>query len=469
VVGPRAALTARHLDQLRRSFRGDIILPADPTYDDARRLWNAMLDRRPAVILRPKTPAEVAMAIGFALDHDLVVAVRSGGHSVQGVCGPDAGLVIDTIAMQRVTVDPEARIARVDGGALLGALDVAAQAYGLVCPVGVVGHTGVAGLTLGGGVGRLQRRFGLTIDSLAAVELVTADGRVVRASETEEPELFWGLRGAGWNFGVATAFEFRLHPFGPNLHRGVRIYPAAQAPDVWAVWDDFVRSAPHAVATIFGIDREGPTVDQPDALAGQPIVYIAFNHSGAPGDVERDTAGLRVGPAPISETIGNEPYLEVQGAHDLVLGWGRRSYLLSTNGSGLRPEALDALVDLVASAPGEGTFTVTALRGAIADVPEDATAYAGRAATFDLSADIAWTDPDLDEAARAWARETMAAVEADATLGRYANGISAADPEMSRAIYGDAKLARLTRLKRAWDPHNVFRVNHNVAPVPEPR
>jgi FAD/FMN-containing dehydrogenase len=163
----------------------------------------------------------------------------------------------------------------------------------------------VAGLTLGGGVGRLQRRFGLTIDSLAAVELVTADGRVVRASETEEPELFWGLRGAGWNFGVATAFEFRLHPFGPNLHRGVRIYPAAQAHDVWAVWDDFVRSAPHAVATIFGIDREGPTVDTPDALAGQPIVYIAFNHSGAPEDVERDTAGLRMGPAPISETIGN--------------------------------------------------------------------------------------------------------------------------------------------------------------------
>jgi FAD/FMN-containing dehydrogenase len=457
-------LATRELDRLRRRFRGDVILPGDIAYDAARRLWNAMLDRRPAAILRPTTAAEVATAIRFARDRDLVVAVRSGGHSVAGVVGPDGGLVIDMTAMQGVSVDPAKRIATVGGGELLGALDVAAQAHGLVCPIGVIGHTGVAGLTLGGGVGRLQRHFGLTIDNLVAVELVTADGRTVRASETEEPELFWGLRGAGWNFGVATAFEFRLHPFGPDLHRGVRIYPAAQAHEAWAVFEAFARSAPHAVATIFGIDREGPTVDTPDALAGQTIVYVAFNHSGAPEDVERDTAGLRAGPSPVSETIGNSSYLEVQGAHDLVLGWGRRSYLLSTNGNGLSPAALDQLVDLVATSPGEGSFSITALRGAIADVPEDATAYAGRAAAYDLSADIAWTDPNLDEACRAWARQTMAAVEPDRALGRYANGNSAAGPEVSRSIYGDAKLERLRTLKRSWDPDNVFHLNHNIAP-----
>lgn len=462
--GVPGTLAARDLDQLRRSVGGDIILPADAAYDEARRLWNAALDRRPAVIVRPTDPAGVATVIRFARDHDLVIAVRSGGHSHAGVAGPDGGLVVDLTAMQGVWVDPERRFARTEGGTLLGALDVAAQAHGLVVPVGVVGHTGVAGLTLGGGVGRLQRRFGLTIDNLLAVEVVTADGRIVRANATEEPELFWGLRGAGWNFGIATAFEFELQPFGPDLHRGVRIFPATQAHDVWAVFRDFAENAPEAVAVIFGLDRAGPTVDTPDALAGEPIVYISYNHSGPAEDVERDSAGLRVGPEPVSETIGTQAYLEVQGAHDLVLGWGRRSYLLSTNGHGLRPEAIDGLVDLVATAPGEGSFSVTALRGAIARVAEDETAYAGREAAFDLSADIAWEDPTLDAACEAWARATMAVVEPDRALGRYGNGVSAAGPEVSRTLYGDAKVARLADLKRTWDPGNVFRVNHNIAP-----
>src|SRR4029079_13600130 len=208
------------------AMRGDVIEPADPAYDDARRLWNGMLDRRPAVIARPASPQEVAAAIAFGREHDLAIAIRSGGHSMPGLRGPDGGLVIDMAAMRGVTVHPSTRTASVRGGSLLGELDVAAQAHGLVCPVGVIGHTGVAGLTLGGGVGRLQRNFGLTIDNLRAVELVTADGRSVRATESEEPELFWGMRGAGANFGVVTAFEFGLHPFGPLLHRGMRVYPA---------------------------------------------------------------------------------------------------------------------------------------------------------------------------------------------------------------------------------------------------
>jgi FAD/FMN-containing dehydrogenase len=463
MVAP-VALTSRELEPLRRTFLGDMILPDDPSYDTARRLWNAMLDRRPAVILRPTTPSAVATAIAFARERDLIIAVRSGGHSVDGVAGPDGGLVIDMTAMQRVTVDPERRLARVDGGALLGALDVAAQHRGLVCPVGVVGHTGVAGLTLGGGVGRLQRHFGLTIDSLAAVELVTADGQRVRASETEEPELFWGLRGAGWNFGVATAFEFRLHPFGPDLHRGLRIFPASQAHDVWAVFDDYARTAPDSISIIFGIDRAGPTLEVPGTLANEPIVYISYNHSGASEHVERDTAALAAGPRPVSESIGREPYLDVQAAHDLVLGWGRRSYLLGTNANGLRAEALDALVDLVAAAPGEGSVSVTALGGAIASVPEDETAYAGRAAVYDISADVPWEDPALDDTCRTWTGQAMAAVEADATLGRYANGVCAAGPDVTRSIYGDEKLARLAELKRIWDPDNVFRLNHNIMP-----
>ena len=222
-----SAVAPRHLDRLRRAC-SEVITPGDAGYDDARRLWNAIHDRRPAVIVRPTTAQEVAVAVRFARDHDLEITVRSGGHSAAGLAGANGGLCVDMSAMRGVEVDPQARIARSNGGALLGEIDVAAQAHGLVCPTGVVGHTGVAGLTLGGGVGRLQRHFGLTIDNLAAVELVTADGRLVRATETDEPELFWGLRGAGWNFGIATAFEFRLHPFGPDLHRGVLAFPASQ-------------------------------------------------------------------------------------------------------------------------------------------------------------------------------------------------------------------------------------------------
>ena len=303
-------------------------------------------------------------------------------------------------------MDPEPRTARTNGGALLGELDVAAQAHGLVCPTGVIGHTGVAGLTLGGGVGRLQRRFGLTIDNLTAVELVTADGRLVRASETEEPELFWGMRGAGWNFGIATAFEFRLQPFGPDLHRGVLVFPVTEAQTMWSIFRDYTATAPDAVSIIFGIDRAGEGAGYPDDLVGRPIVFISFNHSGPAEVVERDTAGLLVGPKPVTTNLGSSPFLEIQTAHDLVLGWGRRSLISSLYADDIDPRALDEEAELVATAPGEGTFSITAMGGAIGRLPEDATAYAGRAAAFDLSVDTAWEDPTLDEANREWVRRS---------------------------------------------------------------
>jgi FAD/FMN-containing dehydrogenase len=328
----------------------------------------------------------------------------------------------------------------------------------------VVGHTGVAGLTLGGGVGRLQRHFGLTIDNLTAVELVTADGRLVRASETEEPELFWGLRGAGWNFGIATAFEFRLHPFGPELHRGVLTFPATQVQELWSRFRAYALDAPDTVSCIFGLDRAAPDAGYADEMVGRPIVFFAWNHSGAAEDVKRDTAGLRSGPAPLTTTIASVPYLDVQSAHDLAFAWGSRSFIKSHNGNDVRPDALDEMVELVADVPGEATFSITALGGAIGRVAEDATAYAGRSAAFDLSADSSWSDPALDDANADWCRRAMAVVEPDRTLGAYANGNADTGPEESRKIYGDAKLARLADLKRKWDPDNVFHVNPNVAP-----
>ena len=466
MVDVTARLAPHHLDQLRRAC-GDVITPDDATYDEARRLWNAIHDRRPAVIVRPTTAEKVATAIRFAREHDLEIVVKSGGHSAAGLKGADGCLVVDLSAMRGVEVDPRTRIARSNGGALLGELDVAAQSHGLVCPIGVVGHTGVAGLTLGGGIGRLQRHFGLTIDNLAAVEIATFDGRLLRVTETDEPELFWGLRGAGWNFGIATAFEFRLQPFGPDLHRGVLAFPATQIQDVWTVFRDYAPGAPDTVSVIFGIDRAESDAGYPDDLVGKPITYLAWNHSGSADDVERDTAGLRVGPTPVTTMVRSVPYLDVQTAHDLAFAWGSRSFINSHNANDVRPAALEELVELVATAPGEGTFSVTGLGGAISRVPEDATAYAGRASAFDLSADSSWTDPALDEANADWCRRALAVVEPDRALGAYANGNSDVGPEESRRIYGDDKLARLADLKRAWDPDTVFHVNPNVAPTQE--
>ena len=453
------------LDEFRSSFSGEVITPDAPGYDDARRVWNAMFDRRPTMVVRPLNVDDVVAAIRFGRERELEIAVRGGGHSAVGHSTTDGGLVIDLGRMDAVSVDPERRLARTAGGALLGQLDIAAQEHGLVCPVGVVGHTGVAGLTLGGGVGRLQRRFGLTIDSLRAVELVTADGRFVRASADEEPELFWGLRGAGANFGVVTSLELELHPFSGTLHRGVHVHPARDIHELWPIFREFVASAPETIATIFTVALAEPVADYPDSVAGRPIVVISYNHSGAGEDVERDIAPLLKGPAPASVTATNEPYLVAQGSSDLDLAWGSRSAILGGYVEDCSPAVLDAFVAQVEHIPGDSSISVTALGGAIARVPDDATAFTGRTVPFDISPDTAWSDPSLDAANMEWVRRAMAIVEPDFLPGRYINELSDAGPEVTRASYGDAKLERLRVLKRAWDPTNVFHLNHNIEPT----
>ena len=456
--------TLTNMTQSIANFGGDVIAPKDEIYDDARRVWNAMFDRRPSLIVRPTSVADVATAIRYGRDRDLEIAIRSGAHSAAGHSTTDGGLLIDMSKLRGVSVDPTLRTARVLGGTLLGELDIAAQAHGLVCPVGVIGHTGVAGLTLGGGIGRLQRNFGLTIDNLLAVELVTADGRTVRASATEEPDLFWGIRGAGANFGVVTAFEFQLHEFAGVLHRGTRIYPASQVHEVWGTVRELSATLPDAVALIMAVAMAEPAADYPDEVTGKPIVIIGFNHSGDAADVARDTAALEAGPKPVVNTLASQPYLEVQTANDLAMGWGHRSYIMGGWANDFRAEVLDAAVEHIVRAPAGSSFAVSVQRGAIARVPEEATAFTGREARFDVSADTEWEDPAQDETSSTWVREAMAIVEPDTITGRYVNEISEAGPDSARITYGDAKLARLTTLKRAWDPENVFRLNHNIAP-----
>jgi FAD/FMN-containing dehydrogenase len=459
-----SAVTGAQLDQLRRSFGGEIVTPEASDYDDARRVWNAMFDRRPALIVRPRSVADVQAAVQFGRDRDLEIAIRGGGHSAVGHSTINEGLVIDLGRMNEVTVDADRRLARAGGGALLGTLDIAAQEHGLVCPVGVVGHTGVAGLTLGGGIGRLQRRFGLTIDSLRAVELVTADGRLVRASADEEPELFWGLRGAGANFGVATNLELELHPFDGTLHRGVHIHDAANIHDAWATFQEWASHAPEAIAAIFTVALAEPAADYPDSVAGRPIVVISYNHSGPGEDVERDVAPLFAGPAPVKATATSEQYLATQRSSDLSLAWGSRTAILGGNIPGCSAAMLDAFVAHVEHVPGESSISITAMGGAIGRVPDDAMAFSGRTSPFDVAPDTAWSDPALDAANMAWVREAMQIVEPDLLPGRYINELSEEGPEVTRASYGDAKLERLRTLKRTWDPTNVFHLNHNIAP-----
>lgn len=454
------------LTRFRDHFRGEIIEPGHPDYDAARRLWNARFDRRPALIVRPTAVEEVREALRFARERQLPIAVKCGGHSNTGRSGVDDGMVIDLRNLNAVEVEPERRTARVGGGTLLKQLDTAAQAHGLVCPVGVVGHTGVGGLTLGGGWGRLMRKFGFTIDHLRSVELVTADGRVVTTSPDEEPDLFWAIRGAGTNFGIVTSFEFELSPFGGVLHRGNRIYPASRVHDVWAAFRRYADSAPDAVAPLLGIGRADPGSGYPDAVVGQAIVVVGFNHSGEADAVARDIEALDRGVAPIARTDASAPYLEIQVSGDDAFGWGGRSTISGGMANELQPEALDALVAHAAASPDgvEASLGVTLLGGATAREPRGGSAYGPRGARFDVSPQASWTDPALDPAADAWVRAAMDIVAADLIPGRYVNEVADAGSEMPRSVYAE-RYDRLATLKSRWDPDNVFHGNQNIEPA----
>lgn len=457
------SIAAPSLDRLRSTFGGEIVLPSDGGYDDARRVWCALVDRRPALVLRPVDAAGVATAIRFAREHDLPLAVRCGGHSVDGFSSCDDGVVLDLSRMRGVTVDPIARTARANGGAQLGELDRAAQEHGLVCPVGTVGHTGVGGLTLGGGVGRLQRPFGLTLDSLTAVELVTADGRLVRASEREEPELFWGMRGAGANFGVVTAFEFRLHPFGPNLTRGVRIY---RPTDTLAVWDAFrslLPLAPREMSFSFVIGRAWPDAEYPAEIAGGPIAVVAFSHIGTPAEATAALGALDQAAKPVVESVGSQPYAEIQGLYDEAYAFGVRFACAGGFADDVRPATISAVLDHVARGVDDAGVSFTAQGGAIADLSEDAMAFTGRNARLRILAEEMWLDASRDADAQTWCLEARDIFLGDTVPGHYVNEVptDVVDPV---AIYGPAKAARLRALKRTWDPDNVFRLNKNITP-----
>jgi hypothetical protein len=448
------------------AFAGEVILPGDPGYDAARVVWNGMIDRRPAIVVRPTGAADVLSAVRFAREQELVVAVRCGGHSIPGFSTCDDGIVIDLSRMRGVRVDPDQRTARANGGSLLAELDREAQAFGLVCPVGVIGHTGVAGLTLGGGMGRLQRKLGLTIDSLRSVDLVTADGRLVHASEDENADLFWGLRGAGANFGIVTSFEFHLHPLDGVITHGSVIHPIERAGELAAVFRDLVDATPDELWLSFGLYLALPAEGFPPEIAGRPVAAVTVLHCGSPAQAERDLADLRSFGPPAVDGIEAKPYLVSQGLNDDAMEWGHRFYMKAAFLPSLVDDVVAHCVEHVSRVP-EGAdcgFSVWSWGRAISNVAEEATAFTGREGAFWLAAESLWEDPGLDDACRSWTRSALAGIQPYAIAGAYVNDVVETGEGVARSIYGDVKYERLVAVKRAWDPDNVFRLNQNIRP-----
>jgi FAD/FMN-containing dehydrogenase len=445
-------------------FTGEVVQPGDPDYDARRTVWNSMHDRRPALIARCTNVSDVAAAVAYGRRNALPIAVRGGGHSMPGHSTCDDGIVIDLRPMNAVRVDAGARTVTVQGGALLGELDRATQRHGLVVPAGVVSHTGVAGLTLGGGVGRLMRRFGLTIDSLRRAQVLTADGRVLEASNAENPDLFWGIRGGGGNFGVVTEFEFALHELS-ELEILATFHPLERAPEVLArgrramsdaapdelLWTSFLREAP-------------PLPWIPEALVGRPGIMSLIEWSGESGRGRRLLGSLQAELAPIAGSLETVPFLEIQTLTDEIFAAGKRTYIKA----GFATELTDPLIETLCRCGAEvgsefSQIEVLSLGGAIRRVAPDATAFPHREATWLINLPATWEDAASDGEEIAWVRRSFADIEPHLTGGKYVNFMGEDEATDSAGAYG-ATLRRLREVKRAYDPENVFRLNQNVEP-----
>jgi FAD/FMN-containing dehydrogenase len=396
--GEQIALDEAEIQALAATVRGQLLRPADPDYEAARRVWNGMIDKRPGLIVRCLGTADVAAAVRFARAHDLLVAVRGCGHNVAGNAVCDGGLVIDLSLMKGVQVDPAKRVARAQPGANWGDLDRETQLFGLVTPGGEVSTTGIAGYTLGGGLGALHRKWGLACDNLLSVEIVTADGAVRRASVAEHPDLFWAVRGGGGNFGVVTWFEYQLHPLGPEVFSAAAIYPLADAPAILRAWRAYAQHAPDEVTSEALLWSMPPFPDLPAELHGAPIVVLAGLYAGPVDEGESALAALREFGTPLVDLSGPTSYVQNQSAFDEFFPTGLNYYWKSLFLDALDDDLIDSIVALAADRPSPQTiFGLRHLGGAIAQAPEDATAYGNRHAAYNLSLDAIWEDPAANE------------------------------------------------------------------------
>jgi FAD/FMN-containing dehydrogenase len=466
IDGATASVPASALESFRASLSGPLCLPGEEGYDEARTLWNAMIDKRPAAIVRAKTADDAAKTVAFAAKHKLLVSVRGGGHNIAGSAVCDGGLMLDLSTMTGVKVDAAKRIAVVEPGARLADLDKATQEHGLAVPLGINSTTGVAGLTLGGGFGWLSRKHGLTIDNLIAADVVTADGKRVRASATEHPDLFWGIRGGGGNFGVVTSFEFKLHPVGPQVLAGLVVHPLSAAPSVLREFRRLAAQAPDELCCWSVMRKAPPLPFLPPEVHGTEVLVLAMCYTGDIAAGEKAAAPIRAIGKPIADVVGPSPFAGWQQAFDPLLTPGERNYWKSHDFLQLSDELLDILVGAVKTLPTPACEVFLAqLGGQVNRVAADATAYPHRSVEYVVNVHTRWSDPADDKKCVAWARELFAAMAPHATGGVYVNFMP--DDEGARVRSGayGANYDRLVQLKAKYDPANLFRMNQNVAPA----
>jgi len=454
------------IQELREAVRGAVVAPGDDGYDEASRIWNGEHDdRSPALVVQCTGAADVIAAVGFARSNDLPIAVRGGGHSIPGFSTVDGGIVIDLGRMSAVRVDPTARRAIVGGGAVWADVDHETQAHGLATTGGLVSSTGVAGFTLGGGIGWIMRKYGLACDNLVAADVVTADGRLVHASETENAELLWGLRGGGGNFGIVTQFELSLHPLPSPVYAGPIFYPAETAPALLRAFRDWAETAPDDVTGLVNLTTAPPLPVIPEEWHGKKVAIFVAVSTGPLEEGEGLVAPFRMLGEPIADLLGPMPYQMMQSLLDPLWAKGIHAYFKASNLTGLDDDLIQRLCAAHLETPGpQCEIHVHQMGGAVGRVPADATAFSERSMPYVLNAVTGWhdADPDIARAHADWARATVTAVGAAATGRAYVNFLP--EPGAARSAYGEEKYARLVTLKNAYDPTNVFRLNQNVSP-----
>ena len=450
-------------------FAGHLVRPGDEGYHAARAVWNGAIDRRPAFIARCASTSDVAAALRFGRDRDLPISVRGGGHGVAGTAVCDDGLVLDLSPMKDVQVQPGARLARAGAGVLWGELDAASQGFGLATTGGVVSHTGIAGLTLGGGIGWLMRRFGLTIDNLLAAEVVTADGVVLQTSDEEHPELFWGLRGGGGSFGAVTEFTYRLHEVGPLVLAGPVLWALEDAPAVLRSYGDFAAAASTEVATIVTLRRVAPLPGLPAELHGRPVCVITCCYVGDPAAGEQALAPLRRLGRPLLDLVRPRPYTELQSLVDATVPHGWHYYWKTANLSSFDDRLADVLIEHTARSRSPWSYSILfQLGGAVSAVEADATAYSQRDAVHSLNINAVWLPHEaIGDHETTWARDLHQAV-APHQRGAYLNFLDRDDHDQLPAVFDDATYAKLVALKDRYDADNVFASNHNIRPSTVP-
>jgi FAD/FMN-containing dehydrogenase len=458
-------LSQHTVDELRARLRGPVVAACDAEYEDIRKIWNAAIEKRPALFARCIGNEEVIAALRFAGERDLEVAVRSGGHNVAGTALTNGGLVIDLQLMKRIDVDPERRKLRVQAGVRLADVDRATEPYGLALVSGINSETGLAGLTLGGGIGWLMREYGLTIDYLVSAELVTVDGEVLRVSADRNPDLFWAIRGGGGNFGIVTSFEFDLVPVGPEVYGGIVLYAAEQARDVLRHYREWAATAPDEVTTILMLRRNAFPWTGPE-LQGRAIVGIGALYSGAADDGEAALAPLHQFGTVLASSVQKRSWTQHQSMIDASAPAGRLYYWKSHYLPGLSDTAIEVIADNAWQFSSPYSLTLLShMGGAIRRHSEDETAFSGRDAEFTININCGATDPDAYQRDRSWVRRWFDALTPHSTGGMYVNFISEDAGERVHEVYGVSKYARLSELKARYDPRNVLRVNQNIKPA----